>query len=236
MKCDRAREWLSDLVDGSIRPAQRVVLEAHLAVCAACAAESEQLHSLWSDLSGLPPVEAPTTLRATIWQRIQAAEEETHRAGTRPARLRSIPGWVRVVGVAAAVVAVIAMARVTVPGRYRAAGWLTWLSGGSRTAPTVGHAGPVVVSAAELLRAEPTQGGPGCVVAVTLRASRATAVPVRLRVMRGERELARLSVKLTARAERYRVPLMLSSGYPTELRIEWLGVDNVTQTHLLPLR
>lgn len=143
MKCDRAQEWFSSLIDGSIRPAEKVVLEAHLTTCRSCAADVERLRTMWHALDAMPQLDPPTTLRATVWQRIEAAGSQAAAAAepaprfvVRSPRLM----WIRSLALGAAVVLLAALATVSVPGKYRTAAFSSLfghLAGPQRNTPIV---------------------------------------------------------------------------------------------------
>lgn len=120
MKCERAQAWFSDLIDGSIGSAEKVVLEAHLRDCASCAEDVKRLGALWTAIDAMPDVPAPANLRATIWQRIEARTAQTQSA--KPARPPK-PLWIRGLAFVGAAAAVALLATVTVPGKYRPAGF-----------------------------------------------------------------------------------------------------------------
>ncbi len=120
MKCERAQAWFSDLIDGSIGSAEKVVLEAHLRDCASCAEDVKRLGALWTAMDAMPDVPAPANLRATIWQRIEARAAQSQSA--KPER-RPKPLWVRGLAFVGAAAAVALLATVTVPGKFRPAGF-----------------------------------------------------------------------------------------------------------------
>jgi hypothetical protein len=59
MTCHDAREQLSALLDGALPAADRQALDAHLATCADCRRELDQLRGTVALLGRLPPVRAP---------------------------------------------------------------------------------------------------------------------------------------------------------------------------------
>ncbi len=120
MKCERAQAWFSDLIDGSIGSAEKVVLDAHLRDCASCTEEVKRLTSLWHAMDAMPDVPAPSNLRATVWQRIEAQSTQTTAA--RPVR-NPRPIWVRGLALVGAAAAIALLATVTVPGKFRPAGF-----------------------------------------------------------------------------------------------------------------
>jgi anti-sigma factor RsiW len=67
MQCDRARPLLAQLVDGALGPFRRWFVTRHLADCAACSTELEELQSMQAAIrSHLPYHHAPPGLAARI--------------------------------------------------------------------------------------------------------------------------------------------------------------------------
>ena len=67
MQCDRARPLLPQLVDGALGPLRRWLVTRHLARCAACAAQLEELHTMRAALrNDLTYHRAPPALAARI--------------------------------------------------------------------------------------------------------------------------------------------------------------------------
>ncbi len=223
MKCERARLWFSDLIDGSIQPAQRVVLEAHLAACAACAEEVRSLRAVWSGLDAMPSLEPPATLRATIWQRIEAHQTQADRSARR-ARPSWFTGWVRVTTVTAGAVALLALATVSVPGRFRSAGWTSWIPGVHRSTskPPALH----VTGTAQ------TESGDRF-VAVTLRASAVVPAADVIVTAHGA-EIGRSRVALRPPETTVRVPVAAATG-PIEVRVE-IRQSQRALTLIVPVR
>ncbi|MEA2640857.1 MAG: hypothetical protein QOF51_2251 [Chloroflexota bacterium] len=97
-------EELSALLDDALTEEERLVVEAHLASCAACAAELDHLRSVVAMLHVLPDVRLPRSFAIPATQRL-AAEPRFVRAAALPI-LR--PVWLRALsGVAAAMVVVL---------------------------------------------------------------------------------------------------------------------------------
>jgi anti-sigma factor RsiW len=177
MKCERAQEWFSDLLDGSIQPAQRVVLDAHLTACQSCSAEAARLRSLWTALDAMPDVAAPTSLRATIWQRIEAASADQSRRPHRGTTQSLRPWLLRGLVYAGAAVVLVGLATVTVPGNHRQAGLFgavsRWIGPREQHQPTVTAQVVTAPNGVRSIRVEATwpagQAPPGSGVVVAIR-------------------------------------------------------------------
>ena len=55
MQCERVREEFVDRLTGSIDPDRGGEIDAHLAGCAACRAETDRLRAMWEELGSLKP-------------------------------------------------------------------------------------------------------------------------------------------------------------------------------------
>ncbi|MBI3448206.1 MAG: zf-HC2 domain-containing protein [Acidobacteria bacterium] len=69
---------LNDLADGTIAPAERAAVEAHLAGCAACRAALEDLEGLVAKLSALPRTSEPSR---DLWPNIRPGGRQRPRFG-----------------------------------------------------------------------------------------------------------------------------------------------------------
>ena len=90
MTCDESRELLGALGDGELDAERRSAVEAHLAGCAACAAERRSLEVLSTALRAAPYHRAPSGLRADV-RRALRGDEKPAAAGW---RTRVAPGFV----------------------------------------------------------------------------------------------------------------------------------------------
>jgi len=81
MRCDRAKEALSALLDGELTAAEADEVRAHLEGCPACRAELDALRRLVAEVKTLPPVSAPRDLQRKIMARLDEApaRDETRR-------------------------------------------------------------------------------------------------------------------------------------------------------------
>ena len=102
MQCDRARPLLAQLIDGALGPLRRLFVTRHLAHCAACSAQLEELQSMQAAIrSNLPYHRAPPGLAARIgamlpredvpapsrsWLRMPAFTPRRHGIGRRAGR------------------------------------------------------------------------------------------------------------------------------------------------------
>ena len=66
MTCPQYREWIEDLVDGTIAPIRRAEIERHLAECDACRALAADLRIIHATAASLGPLEPP----AGVWLQI----------------------------------------------------------------------------------------------------------------------------------------------------------------------
>ena len=74
---DHVLDWLDDFVDGELDDASARRVQAHLGVCAECAAAEQRLRALLAAAGALPAIEPP----ADVWQNVQART-----TGARPSR------------------------------------------------------------------------------------------------------------------------------------------------------
>ena len=74
MKHSRARDLLSEYLEHDLAGAQREELEAHLATCANCEADLEELRGAIDLLRRLPDPEPPPFLTTRVMARIAAGE------------------------------------------------------------------------------------------------------------------------------------------------------------------
>jgi hypothetical protein len=121
MRCEKAIELLSDYCEGTLQTALSVPLESHLKACAECRAQAEGLREVYASFESLPEVEPPANLRLMVWERIDAAQRahrETPRRAPFTWRALLTP---RSLGWATAVVLLIVLTGVVIPGRYTAA-------------------------------------------------------------------------------------------------------------------
>ncbi len=122
-------DLLADHVSGSLAPADRAVVDAHLATCAACSAEVSLALAARSALRTLPEVAPPDDIAA------RALETPTN-AGP--------PSWYRWVGAAAAA-AVVALVLVSLPHLWSTPGG----SGQAESSPGIsGGFAPHIVDSA----------------------------------------------------------------------------------------
>jgi hypothetical protein len=129
MRCERAQELFSEYNEGNIQTALRVPLEDHLSTCDSCRTEMEGLRKIWTMLDTAPVIEPPADFRAVVWRRIDADLAAKGKASQKPAFsfnwrslfTRPALGW------ATAVLAIVALAPVVVPGPQTAARmWFPW--------------------------------------------------------------------------------------------------------------
>jgi anti-sigma factor RsiW len=80
MTCTQYREWIEDLVDGTIVPIRRAELERHLAACDACRALAADLQIVHDTAASLEPLEPP----AGVWLQIAGRLRQQGRVSPPP--------------------------------------------------------------------------------------------------------------------------------------------------------
>ncbi|MGD8793680.1 MAG: von Willebrand factor type A domain-containing protein [Anaerolineae bacterium] len=117
MNCERTHQSLLAYLDGELSAREQAAVKAHLAECAACAAERQALAGLQADLSATvaaaaAAVELPAAAEARIADRLTAEIEKSRR----PGRLAAFLAWLRrPAPILAGVVAVLVVAVVLGP-------------------------------------------------------------------------------------------------------------------------
>jgi hypothetical protein len=85
MTCDRARELISEYIEGGLgRPVARSI-ESHLAGCLSCQSEVDGVRSLWQDLEEMPVVSPPPDLLSHTLAEVRRRSHEAEWAASRPA-------------------------------------------------------------------------------------------------------------------------------------------------------
>ncbi len=93
MTCDKIQDLLADFLTGETDESSRREVQDHIASCAACRADLEELTAAWARL-GLLPSEAPSgRLRANFYAMLDAAKEEEERRAARPRPGRLFAAW-----------------------------------------------------------------------------------------------------------------------------------------------
>ena len=80
MTCSQYREWIDELVDGTIVPIRRAELERHLAGCNACRAVAADLQIIHDTAASLDPLEPP----AGVWLQIAGRLRQQGRVAPPP--------------------------------------------------------------------------------------------------------------------------------------------------------
>jgi len=80
MTCTQYREWIDELVDGTIVPIRRAELERHLASCSACRALAADLQTIRDTAASLDPLEPP----ARAWLQIAGRLRQEGRVAPPP--------------------------------------------------------------------------------------------------------------------------------------------------------
>lgn len=72
MTCEHFEERLADYMEGDVHSAERALLDAHAASCAACSALVADLRKIVAEAATMPPIEPPRAVWAGIESRIAA--------------------------------------------------------------------------------------------------------------------------------------------------------------------
>lgn len=231
MKCERAQEWFSSLVDGSIQPAEKVVLEAHLHACRDCADEVRRLKSMWQALDAMPQLAPPSNLRATIWQRIETANapapahgEPAPRLVVRSPRSRLLRGF----AFAAAAMLIAALATVSVPGKYRAASLYAMLT--KPFAPSARDA------AFEADVQTGSDGAPLVHLRGTFRTSAIGDPRVGVEIILGDTAVATHEAEVRTGRVDVTIPITGAADHPYVLRLRWRDSAGVSHTQTIQVR
>lgn len=230
MKCERASEWFSDLIDESIQPAKRVVLEAHLSECADCATAVERLRSDWAALGQMPSLTPPVTLRAAIWQRIDSPASYASKTQSSRPRPR-LPMWARAGVAVVGAAALLALASVSVPGRFRTAGWTSWIPGIERPSDQMLVSG----SAVRIESSGPDAREPQA-VQVRLRVVSPEPIQAQVSLIDAGEVVARAAATLSAPTTRIILVPPSSASGPLEARLEWRSSRGEPSSLVLPVR
>lgn len=217
MKCERAREWFSDSIEDNLEEARAVVLNAHLERCSACRSDLETLKEVWNGLAGLPSLEAPPNLKAMIWQRIDA-DSAPDRFQRRPSALSLWPRWLRFAAAGVGAAALLAMATVTVPGRFREAGWTSWL--GHRNPPTTGARNRVAVSA-RLIDRPFDANRPAKVLEITISGLPETAAPITVDLVSEDHILSSTEIIPQGPTVTVTIPAPTAAALRPIVRVHW---------------
>lgn len=219
MKCERAENWFSNLIEGTLEPPQEVVLRAHLAECQKCTAAVESLRRTLEAVERLPEPKLPPTLRATIWQRIDAAQTAEASKASRSGPSRSpVRFWVRTAAALGAASVLLVLASVTVPGKFRAAGWTSWFH---RPSPQSPSPLPTPASVQMTASAKRMAADQGTAVRVAVQLSGA---PVRARIMLLQGDVLVAERRAPIAPPGTELTLVPERGTsPDAVRIEWQG-------------
>ena len=86
MNCDGFQELFADEWAGTLGPGDGVRLESHLAGCASCREERENLNRLWTRLAAIPSEEPSPALRPRFYAMLEGYRQGLDRAGVSPPR------------------------------------------------------------------------------------------------------------------------------------------------------
>jgi len=117
MTCDRIQERFADFLTGELDEAARREVQDHIAACAACRTELEELTATWARLDLLPAEQPSGRLRAGFYEMLERAKDGLERQ-TRARRLADRiaawweRAWLRKPAFAAAAAAVLLVAGI----------------------------------------------------------------------------------------------------------------------------
>ncbi len=75
MTCARVRRRMSEWIDGELEVRLARQIEAHLAVCGLCAKRAEELRVVGRLVAGLPRLESPESVSASVFERVEMETE-----------------------------------------------------------------------------------------------------------------------------------------------------------------
>ncbi len=94
MKCEEAKMHLPDYWSQTLRAAEELELEAHLADCTACREENGRLHGMWQALAQMPQEEPDSKLRGRFYEALGAYRQGVEsRAAASKWRLQIAAGF-----------------------------------------------------------------------------------------------------------------------------------------------
>lgn len=95
MNCERAQEFYSDYVEGTLSASVRAALQRHLAACAECRQAMEAFRATWEGLDAVPPVEPPPDLAWRVLHQLRQQRLERIAAARRrpPSWWERIAAW-----------------------------------------------------------------------------------------------------------------------------------------------
>ncbi len=76
MTCDKIQERFADYLTGDLEDAARHEVQDHIALCAACRAELEDLTAVWAKLGVLPEEQPSGALRTKFYTMLEEAKKE----------------------------------------------------------------------------------------------------------------------------------------------------------------
>lgn len=76
MKCERARELLSDLYEGNIDFVLTDTVRSHIDSCPSCKHEYVRLKNMWAALSEMPDIDPPSDFRHNVILKLAQAQNE----------------------------------------------------------------------------------------------------------------------------------------------------------------
>jgi hypothetical protein len=80
MKCEQVTEQFLDLLLGNLDKTVEAQIQEHLALCASCRAETENLQAIWTNLESLPEEQPSEALRTRFYAMLEAYEQGRRQA------------------------------------------------------------------------------------------------------------------------------------------------------------
>jgi hypothetical protein len=93
MNCDKIQERFADYLTGDIDEQSRREVQDHIAACASCRAEIEDLTAVWAKLGVLPEEQPSGELRHRFYAMLEDYKGQVEGAGTVSRRARVLSNW-----------------------------------------------------------------------------------------------------------------------------------------------
>jgi anti-sigma factor RsiW len=93
MNCDKIQEKFADYLTGDLEEESRSEVQGHIASCASCRAEIEDLTAVWAKLGVLPEEQPSGELRHRFYNMLEEYKGELEGAGKRSFAPRLLAGW-----------------------------------------------------------------------------------------------------------------------------------------------
>jgi len=93
MTCDRIQERFADFLTGELEESARREVQDHIAACAACRTELEQLTATWARLDLLPAEQPSGRVRAGFYEMLERYKEGLDGRRPEPRLVRRFAAW-----------------------------------------------------------------------------------------------------------------------------------------------